>query len=106
MSEWGRKEYTGWPSRAPVWTCAAVFGWLLIFASGMVYQYAQRWSFAEREYLGNYMKASTLGRLWDDNYYRLLVCIDKKGHLCLAKLPSGYKTGLMYELRCQNCNGF
>jgi hypothetical protein len=52
----------------------------LIFASGMVYQYTQKWSFAEREYLGNYMRASTLGRLWDENYYWLLVCIDKKDH--------------------------
>ena len=25
VSEWGRKEYTGWPSRQPVWTWAAVF---------------------------------------------------------------------------------
>ena len=79
VSEWGRKEYTGWPSRAPVWTCAAVFVWLLIFAGGMVYRYTQQWSFAEREYMGNYMKASTLGWLWDESYYQLLTCVDKKG---------------------------
>ncbi|MGA1983319.1 MAG: type IV secretion system DNA-binding domain-containing protein, partial [Acidobacteriaceae bacterium] len=79
MSEWGRKEYTGWPSRQPVWTWAAVFVWLSIFAGGMVYRYSQQWSFAEREYLGNYLKASTLGWLWDQSYYRMLICIDKKG---------------------------
>ena len=79
MSEWGRKEYTGWPSRAPVWTCAAVFVWLLIFAGGMVYRYTQQWSFAEQEYLGNYVRASTFGWLWDESYYQLLTCVDKKG---------------------------
>jgi len=79
VSEWGRKEYTGWPSRAPVWTCAAVFVWLLIFAGGMVYRYTQQWSFAEQEYLGNYVRASTFGWLWDESYYQLLTCVDKKG---------------------------
>jgi len=51
VSEWGRKSTRAGRSRQPVWTWAAVFVWLSIFAGGMVYRYTQQWSFAEREYL-------------------------------------------------------
>ena len=84
MSEWGRKEDLSWPSRGPVLTWGAFFVALLFLFGGMAWQYAQEWSFAEREYLGNYMLASTMGRLRDQGHYRLLTYVDRKGSHYIA----------------------
>lgn len=62
MSEWGRKEYRNWPSRHPVWTWGAFFMALLFVLGNMAWQYTRNWTFAEREYLSNYILASTMGR--------------------------------------------
>jgi len=84
MTEWGRKEDLSWPSRGPVLTWGAFFVALLFLFGGMAWQYAQEWSFAEREYLGNYMLASTMGRLRDQGHYRLLTYVDRKGSHYIA----------------------
>jgi len=77
MSEWGRKEYQKWPSRNPVWTYGALFVALLYFLGGMAWQYGRNWTFAEREYLGNYIVASTLGRTRDKGHYRFVAYLAK-----------------------------
>ncbi len=103
MAEWGRKEYKDWPSRTPVWTWGAFFAAVLWFLISMTWQYARNWTFAEREYLGNYLLASTLGRARENGHYRFVVYLDKKGNPYIAsgdeikriKMPDG-KPG--YEL--------
>jgi hypothetical protein len=97
VSEWGRKEYTRWPSRHPVWTWGALCVALLFLAGTLAWQYAGQWSFAEREYLSNYVLTSTMGRLRDRGHYRLVTYTDRKGNHCIAssneiervKLPDG-----------------
>ena len=79
MSEWGRKEYRDWPSRKAVWTRGALFVSVLLFLGGMAWQYARNWTFAEREYLGNYIYAQTLGQLRDKLHYRFIVWVDRNG---------------------------
>jgi hypothetical protein len=97
MSEWGRKEYKDWPSRRPVWTWGAFLVAFVLLLGGLAYQYARQWTFAEREYLGNYMLASTLGRTRDKGHYRFVAYLDKKGNPYIAsgdeiervKMPDG-----------------
>jgi hypothetical protein len=97
MSEWGRKEYKDWPSRRPVWTWSAFLAAFVLLLGGLAYQYARQWTFAEREYLGNYLLASTLGRTRDKGHYRFVAYLDKKGNPYIAsgdeiervKMPDG-----------------
>ena len=104
MSTWGRKEYSkAWPSRRPVWTWGAFLAAFVLLLGLLAYQYARQWTFAEREYLGNDMLASTLGRTRDKGHYRFVAYLDKKGNPYIAsgdeiervKMPDG-KPG--YEL--------
>lgn len=97
MSKWGRKEYQSWPSRRPVWSLGALSVAFLFLAGVMVWKYESRWSFAEREYLGNYLLAETAGRLRDQGHYKFVGYADKKGNLYIAsgdeiergKMPDG-----------------
>ncbi|HEX4650214.1 MAG TPA: type IV secretion system DNA-binding domain-containing protein [Granulicella sp.] len=84
MSDLGRKEYKSWPSRRPLWRIGAFIVAVLSFVGILGGRYTQQWSFAEREYLKDYMLASTLGRLWDENYYTLLVLVDRQGRQRIA----------------------
>jgi hypothetical protein len=97
MAEWGRKEYQSWPSRKPVWTLGAFLLTLLVIAGAVAWEYARQWSFAEREYLRNYLLSETLGTLREKGHYRFVTYLDKKGVPYIAsgdeiervKMPDG-----------------
>jgi hypothetical protein len=83
MAEWGRKAYVKWPSRRPVWAWTAFTAAFVFFIGTTCNQYARTWSFAEKLYLGSYLKsglrggasASAKGR------YQFLEGITSKGQL-------------------------
>jgi hypothetical protein len=85
VSEWGRKEYQGWPSRKPVWTLSAFLGAALFFAAVVPVQYARNWSFAEKFYLPIYAKTWVHGLFPKaQTRYQLIGVVDRKGQQRLA----------------------
>jgi len=97
MAEWGRKEYVRWPIRRPVWSIGAFFLAVLLLAGALGWQSAHQWSFAEREYLRNYLLSETLGTLREKGHYRFVTYLDKKSVPYIAsgdeiervKMPDG-----------------
>jgi hypothetical protein len=83
MAEWGRKTYTKWPSRKPLWTWTALFAALLFFAGTTFIQYAHSWGFAQKLYLGSYLKSGVLGAASETARarYELLEGVTSKGKL-------------------------
>jgi hypothetical protein len=86
MAEWGRKKYQSWPSRKPVATFGAFFLAFVFFASGMMWQYTNNWSFAERFYLPVYAKTWARAKMSAANRtrYALIDIVNKKGQQRIA----------------------
>jgi hypothetical protein len=88
MAEWGRKEYAKvWPSRRPVWTLAAIFGAVLIFAGLLAVQYERSWSAAQGLYWKDYLKSGTRGQVSARSVgkYTLLEGMTAKGQGLLVR---------------------
>jgi hypothetical protein len=83
MPEWGRKTYAKWPSRKPLWTWTAFFAALVFFAGTTVSQYAHSWGFAQKLYLGSYLKSGVRGAVSATarGRYELLEGVNSKGQL-------------------------
>ena len=82
MAEWGRKEYAkAWPSRRPVWTMAAVFATMLVFAGLLTVQYERSWTAAQGLYWKDYLKSGTRAQVSarSSNRYTLLEGMMAKG---------------------------
>ena len=73
-----------------MWTYGAFFVAVLLFLGSLAWQYARNWTFAEREYLGNYILASTMGRTREKGHYRFVAWLDKK---CAPYIASGDELG-------------
>ncbi len=86
MAEWGRKEYTRWPIRGPVWSIGAFFLAALVFVGVLGWQYKYEWTFLQRYYLPMYAKTWARGGLIATNHahYVLLDAADAKGRERLA----------------------
>jgi hypothetical protein len=88
MADWGRKEYAKvWPSRRPVWTLAAIFGAVLIFAGLLAVQYERSWSAAQGLYWKDYLKSGTRGQVSarSSGKYTLLEGMTAKGQGLLLR---------------------
>ena len=83
MPGWGRKTYAKWPSRKPLWTWTAFFAALVFFAGTTVSQYAYSWGFAQKLYLGSYLKSGVRGATSAKarGRYELLEGVTAKGQL-------------------------
>ncbi len=85
MGQWGRKEYPSWPSRKPVWIFGALFLAVMVFVLSFAVQCARNWSFAERFYLGDYVKTWIRGSVRTSKaHYRLLNGVHAKGDQRIA----------------------
>src|SRR5258708_39970913 len=86
MAEWGRKEYTkAWPSRAPVWTWAAILLSFVFFAGVLTVKYVTGWTAAQRLYLTDYLKSGARSQASPtaSAKYTLLEGVVGKGHRLL-----------------------
>jgi hypothetical protein len=61
MAEWGRKAYTKWPSRGPVWAWGASLVAVVFFGLLCSIEYRRDWTALQRLYLVDYLKSGARG---------------------------------------------